>query len=50
MDLYVEKPSTFCSEYFINTIFKIQTIETILKFMLLFTEKWVSSQIKNFDF
>jgi hypothetical protein len=50
MDLYVEHPLTFRSEYFIEQTFKNQHEEIILKFMRCFTSKWLLAELKIFDF
>ena len=50
MDLYIENPITFNSDFFISSLYQNQNINTILKFMIKFTEKWILSELKGFDF
>ena len=50
MDLYIEHPLTFRSEYFISNLFQFQHLEGILKFMVGFTKRWILCDIKKFDF
>ena len=50
MDLYVEHPLTFRSEYFVQQTFKNQHEQVILNFMKALTSKWLLVDIKIFDF
>lgn len=50
LDLYVENPTTFRSDYFIENLFQNQAADNILTFMKEFTKRWILVEAKKFDF
>lgn len=50
MDLFIENPLTFRSEYFIENVFLNQHNEVVLNFMLNLTTRWLLADLKIFDF
>jgi hypothetical protein len=50
MEQYIVHPLTFKREYFIESMFKNQHEEVILKFMVGFTAKWLIPEQKTLDY